>query len=71
MEMLLEQRQSQDCKVCDQEVLPERQVPLNIILIWDYSICPSCRQTVSVDKKYDPKYRRKWRRFKKGLKLDK
>jgi hypothetical protein len=70
LDMVLEPRLSQECEVCAQEVLSERQIPLNAILILDYSICPSCRQGASVLKRHDQRYRRKWRRFVKDLRLD-
>jgi hypothetical protein len=38
--MILEARISQECDVCSQEILPERQLPLNAIVIFDYAVCP-------------------------------
>ena len=68
--MVLEPRLSQECEICSQEILPERQLPLNAIVILDYAVCPSCRQSVSAVKQRDQNYRSKWRRFLKGLKPD-
>ena len=70
MGMLIEQRVSQVCDLCKQEILPERQLPLNAIVVEGHKMCPSCRQPVSVLKQNDPKYIRKWQQYVNGLKLD-
>jgi len=68
--MSLEPRMSEECALCYQEILPEHQFPLNAIVIYGYGICPSCRQVTSSLTQGDQKYRRKWRRFVKGMNLD-
>jgi len=68
--LALEQRQSQQCELCGQEILARRQNPINAITIHGHSMCPSCRQNVSASKEYDPQYRRMWLRFISKLKLD-
>jgi hypothetical protein len=71
LEMVVEPRLSQHCKLCHQEVVAERQTTINAIVIWDHSMCPSCRQGVDILRRNDPRYRRKWRKFINGVQLDK
>ena len=66
----LELRVSQECEVCFQEILPKRQLPLNSLLIYGHGMCPSCRQLVTEDIERDQEYRKRYRQFIKGLKLD-
>lgn len=37
----------QKCTLCNQGILPDRQMPFNAILIYKYEMCPSCRPASS------------------------
>jgi hypothetical protein len=66
----LEPQLSQECQLCGQGIRPQRQMPVNAILIHGHGMCPSCRQLVSSSKQDEEEYCRNWRLFVLGLKLD-
>lgn len=68
--MLLEPQMLQICELCQQEILAERQLPMNAIVIEGHGMCPSCRQRVSARMQCDKRYLRKWQRFINSTKLD-
>jgi hypothetical protein len=68
--MALEPRLLQICELCEQEILPGRQLPMNAILIEGYAMCPQCRQFVSAAKQRDEKYIKDWQQFTIQIKLD-
>lgn len=51
---------SQECSLCRQQILPERQMPLSTILIEEYGMCPGCRQRVSRNTEGEDWYRTSW-----------
>lgn len=68
--LFLTPRLSQECPLCSQEIQPQQQMSINLILIYGHSMCPSCRQPVSQSKECETEYRRSWLSFVEGLKLD-
>ncbi len=66
----LEMNLSQECQLCGQGIQPDRQMPINAILIHGHGMCPSCRQPVTNSKQNEDEYGQNWRLFVLGLKLD-
>jgi hypothetical protein len=61
---------SQECSLCQQTILPDRRVPLNVILIEGFGLCPNCCQRVSRKTEAAPWYRNKWLRRVKAISRD-
>src|SRR5438309_1854089 len=56
-----------ECSLCKQTISAKRQLPLNLILIEKYGICPSCRQRVRKEIELTSWYRRSWKRRVKAI----
>lgn len=52
----------ESCSLCGQEISPNRQMPLNAIIIEGYAMCPNCCQTVRRETEDSYQYRCKWLR---------
>jgi len=56
-----------ECRLCSQSVSAERQVPLELILIERFGVCPNCCQQVPKEIEDAYWYRSRWARRVKAI----
>lgn len=56
------QQLAYECILCKQFIASDREMPLNMIVIEGYSLCPNCRQLVNREIENSYTYRAKWLR---------